>query len=126
MEGEWVPIVLFIVLGFLLGATAYFRFRARQELQITIRSTIETGRELTPEVMQHLIESLNPPNADLRRGAISIAIGLALVILGVFVDDVSQGNALMPLLGVSAFPFLIGAAYLILWQSRKGNQARSI
>ena len=115
----WITVTLFIVMGLLFGAMAYFRFRGRQELQITIRSGIEAGRELTPEVMQNLIESLNPPkapNADFRRGAISMAFGIAFVVFGFFVNGASEGEALMPMIGISAFPFLIGIAYLIMWQ----------
>ena len=54
---------------------------------------------------------MQPANADLRRGMISIAVAIAV---GVFAFAVGDSGVKTPLLGIAAFPLLIGIAYLIL------------
>ena len=45
-----------------------------------------------------------------------VAVGLATVVLALAVG----GTEMPTMLGVSAFPFLIGAAYLWLWRLNRG------
>lgn len=112
MPGELVPIVLFVVIGAVIALIAYFRSRARAQIQMTVRAALERGQELTPEVLKSLADSLNSPHGDLRRGVISIAIGVAVSLFAVLVGE---EEATGPLLAISAFPFLIGIAYLGLY-----------
>jgi hypothetical protein len=44
-----------------------------------------------------------------------IALGLAVVVFAFAVDE---GDAVGPLLGLSAFPFFVGVAYLVMWRWR--------
>ncbi|MEM7218496.1 MAG: DUF6249 domain-containing protein [Pseudomonadota bacterium] len=116
VDGVWVPIVMFLVLGVVLVATAYLRFKARQELQMTLREVLSRGDAASPELLESLMESLNPPDADLRRGVVSVGVSIAIVI---FALVLGEQDAIPPLLGISAFPALIGAAYLFLWWRRR-------
>ena len=48
MEGivaTLVPISLFVVLGAVVGVIVYFTYRGREDLQITVRTSIEKGQE---------------------------------------------------------------------------------
>lgn len=110
--GELIPIVLFLTIGGVLALVYYFRYRTRKEIQTTVRSAIEKGQQLSPELIEGLMESLNPPHADLRRGIISIAIGIAVLLMG---SLIGEEDAVGPLMAVSMFPLLVGVAYLLLW-----------
>jgi len=109
----FTSIVLVFVLWF------YFRFKARAEMQKTFRLALEKGTELSPEFIKQLGTPQESKEKDLRRGLIFLAVGAAFAILGIAVDE---ADAIGPMLGVSAFPALIGVAFLIMWRfgSKKG------
>ncbi len=113
MPFELVPVVLFVVIAATLMLLIFLRYKTRKELQLTVRAAIEKGLDLTPEFLQQLGDSLPPKNADLRRGAISIATGLGFVAFGLLLGE---EDAVSPMLAISAFPFLVGLAYLALWR----------
>ena len=110
--GEMIPIVMFLVFGLVIIGYFYFRHRTRQEIQTTVRSAMEHGQQLTPEVLEGLSDSLNSRHGDLRRGVISIALGIAFFLFAAFLDNEDLSG---PLRAISAFPFLIGIAYMALW-----------
>jgi di/tricarboxylate transporter len=115
MEGVvavFIPIVSVIVIGAIFALFFYYRHKTRAEIQTTVRAAIERGQELTPEVLERLSDSLSTKFGDLRRGVISIAIGIAFFVFAYFLG---QEEAMGPLMGISAFPFLIGIAYIGLW-----------
>ena len=119
--GEMIPISLFIVMGMIFSLFFYFRHKTRQEIQTTIRTAIESGQELTPEVLERLSESLNSKFGDLRRGVISIAIGIAFFFFAMIIGSTEE-NARSPLMAISIFPFLVGIAYVGLWQFTKKKE----
>ena len=112
MDGVWVPIVLFLSLAGVLALVIYFRFRTRREIQNTVRAAIERGQELSPELIEGLMESLTTKHADLRRGVISIAIGISFFL---FAGLIGREEAEGPLMAIAMFPLLIGVGYLGLW-----------
>ncbi len=115
MEGSvalFIPIVSVIVIGVIFALFFYYRHKTRTEIQTTVRAAIERGQELTPEVLERLSDSLNTKFGDLRRGVVSIAIGMAVYAFAFFLGE---DDAMGPLMGISAFPFLIGIAYIGLW-----------
>ncbi len=113
MPGELIPIALFIVFGIAVSLAFYFRYQTRKEVQASARAAIDKGQELTPELLKSLGEAHEPRSADLRRALFAIAIGLAFV---VFALVLNEKEAQRPLIAISAFPFLLGLAYLILWR----------
>jgi len=124
MAGEMIPMVLFLVIGGVFALAFYLRFRTRREIQTTVRLAIDKGQELSPDLIEGLMESLSSRHADLRRGIIAIAIGAALF---VFAGLVGEEEAEGPLMAIAMFPLLIGIAYLGLWFfiGRKKEAART-
>jgi len=112
MIEELIPIVLFLTIGGVFVMAYYFRFRTRREIQSTVRAAIEKGQELSPELIEGLMDSLNSRHADLRRGVIFLALGAALFIMG---GLLGEEDARRPLMAVAMFPILVGSAYLGLW-----------
>ncbi len=122
MNVEWVPIVMFLGLTVIVSLFFWFRFRGRSEMQQTIRSAIDKGQELTPE----LVESLGSPqksskDRDLRLALIWLAIGLGIALFGFAMSTVEE-EVFMIMLGISAFPFMIGLAYTIMWRVSEREQ----
>ena len=108
----WVPISMFIGMTLVLCALVWFRARSRSEVQQTIRSALEKGHELTPEIIDRLGHPKPSKDKDMRLGVIWIAIAFALVAFAFGIPD--DGDAFRVFMGISAFPFAIGFAYLIL------------
>jgi hypothetical protein len=98
----WIPVVMFIGLSVVLSLWVWFRFKAKREMQVTLRSAIEKGQDLSPELIENLINPPVSPQRDLRRGVILFG-----VILG-------EEDAIRPLLGIAMFPFSIGVAFLLM------------
>ena len=122
VAGEMVLIFMFLGLTVIISLFFWFRFRARGEMQQTIRTAIDKGQELTPE----LVESLGSPqksskDRDLRLALIWLAIGLGIALFG-FAMSTVEGRVLMIMLGISAFPFMIGLAYTIMWRVTEREQ----
>ena len=115
-EGLWVPIVMFAGLTVIISLFFWFRFRARKEMQQTIRTAIDKGQELTPELVESLGSShKREENKDLRLGLIWLAVGAGFALFGVAMGQIE--DEMLPIMtGVSALPFMIGVAYLIIWR----------
>ncbi|MEM7098215.1 MAG: DUF6249 domain-containing protein [Pseudomonadota bacterium] len=109
----FIPIVMFIVIGVSLGMFIYFRFRARQELQLTVRAALDSGQTVSSEIVAEITAALHPKKNDLRRGLVFVAIALAFVVFG-FAVQVEEAQQILS--GLAAFPFFVGVAYLILWR----------
>lgn len=113
----WVPIVLFLVIGTVLCTFFYLRYRARQEIQHTVRVALEQGKELTPELLEAIsIDGASQGNADLRKGAVWLALAAALGLSAWILDEVD-------LLAFAGFPLMLGLAYLGLWRFDPGRAA---
>ncbi len=115
MAGEWVPIVMFTGLAVVISLFFWFRFRARGEMQATIRTAIEKGQELSPEIIDRLGNPATPKHKDLRLALIWLALAAGLALSGYFAPDPS-GHAFPGALAGAAFPLCIGLAYMIMWR----------
>ena len=113
MDELWIPIASFIAITIVFVAWFYFRHREKSDTQKTFRLALEKGSELSPEFIKQLGTPEPGKDRDLRRGLIWLAIGISFAIFGFAVDE---PDAIGPLLGISAFPGLVGLAYLIMWR----------
>lgn len=112
MDESMVPIVLFIGITVVFVALFWFRYKARSEMQSTIRAALDKGQELTPEVIDRLGHPKASKDKDLRMGIIWIAVALGLVGFGFAIPD--EDDVARIFAGIAGFPFVIGIAYLIL------------
>jgi hypothetical protein len=115
MDLDLVPITLFLVIGAVLVAYFYFRYRSRLEVQQTLRAAMERGQELTPELMEAIGGETSSGPADLRRGMLWLALAAAVAVMAWVVET-------WELLGPAAFPLMLGLAYLILWRLNAGRK----
>ncbi len=121
MADEFIPIVMFIVIGVVVGLVFYFKSKARADMQQTVRLALEKGTELSPALIDRLGDAEPEPDRDLRRGLIWLSLAVGLLLCGIAVPD-NSGEALRGILAGAAFPFAIGSAYMIMWrygQSKK-------
>lgn len=112
----FIPIVSVIVTGLIVWAFFLYRFKTRSRVQETIQSALEKGNELTPELIDRMAGPQTSKDRDMRRGLVSIAVGIAFAIFGFMVDE---RDAVLPMIGIGMFPFLVGLAYLLMWRLGK-------
>jgi hypothetical protein len=116
VEAIWVPISMFAGLTLIISLFFWFRFRARSEMQQTIRSAIDKGQELSPELVESLGTSQKRSKyQDLRNGMVWLAVGAGTALFGVAMGQVEE-EVMAIMAGVSAMPFMIGIAYVIMWR----------
>lgn len=113
-EELWVPIVALVSTATVIALVFFFRYRARTAMQETIRTALEKGQELTPEIIERLGHPKQGPRDDLRRGLIWLAVSLGVAAFAVILGE---DDAVRPLVAIAAFPFLIGVAYLIMFRT---------
>ena len=121
MAEEFVPIAMFAGLTIVVSLFFWFRYRARSDMQATVRTAIKQGQELSPEIVDRLGKPRRHKDQDLRLALIWLAIAVGLGICGYFIPDPS-GHAMGGLLATAAFPFCIGIAYLIMWRFASRDQ----
>ena len=121
MEDELIGIVFFAGLTIVFGLFFWFRYRMRSDMQQTIRTAIDKGQELTPELIDRIGNPRTPKDKDLRLALIWLALAIGLALCGFAVPDPS-GHALQGCLAGAAFPFAIGVAYLIMWRFTESAQ----
>lgn len=117
----FIPISLFVCLAVVLIFWAWYRHRTQAGLQETIRTALDKGFELTPEMIESLGQPKPRPHSDLRRSLVALAIGVGFIAFGFILDE---EEAVRPLVAVGAFPILIGFAYLIMWRFEEGRRPR--
>lgn len=113
MADEIVPAVMFLGLTLVFSLLLWFRYRARREMQETLRVALDKGQDLTPEIIDRLGHPKAAPDKDLRLGVIWLAVASGLVLCGFAIPE-ETGHALQGILAGAAFPFAIGVAYMIL------------
>ncbi len=114
---EIIPIVgIVMVFGMPIAIVAIIQMskaRNNEELQKTLRMSIEKGQPLPPEFvesMQRTVPKAKNPMNDVRAGLILIAIAAGLLIWN-YIDAGFVGDHMS---GFAAVPGLIGVALLIL------------
>lgn len=113
MDELWIPIVAIVGPIVLLGVFFWFRYKARNDMQQTIRLALDKGQELSPELIDRLGHSKPSKSRDLRLGVIWLAIAIALA---AFAQAIPDPDGVQVLTGIAAFPLFIGVAYLIIWK----------
>ena len=121
MAEEFIPIVMFAGLTIVVSLFFWFRYRARSDMQATVRTAIQQGQELSPEIVDRLGQPRRHKDQDLRLALIWLAIAVGLALCGYFIPDPS-GHAWGGMMATAAFPFCIGIAYLIMWRFASREQ----
>ena len=107
----WIPLSMFIGLSVVLSLWVWFRYKAKRELQETIRTAIEKGQGLSPELIDNLVNPPVSPQRDLRRGVIGVLLAVGFALFGIILGE---EDALRPLVGIAMFPLSIGIGFLLM------------
>ena len=109
-EDVLVPIAVFGLIALITYFAFHFSYKKRMVVYEAIRVAIEKTGNADPQLIEAIVRENVGRNADLRKGIVLVAIALAFVALGL---SIPEEEALGPMLGVAAFPGLVGAAYVL-------------
>lgn len=112
-EGLWIPIVLFIVTGICTVAFFYWNHKNRNAIMETVQKSMETGSDLTPDLLAKLGAAINPRFRDLRRGVVLLSIGIAGLLCSLFFRDF---DVVAGIRAGSVFPVMMGLGFLLVWK----------
>ncbi len=116
MQGEWIPIVMFIVLGIVIMAYFYWNHKNRASIMETVQRAVDSGQPFTPELLAQLGAAANPKMRDLRRGIVFLALGIAGLLCSLFFDVPEVVNGIR---AGSVFPLMLGLGFLLVWKLNK-------
>lgn len=116
-----VPVALFGSIVGTIWLVSHFNYKKRLTIHETLRHAVEKGQELSADVINRMSLFGDPVRADLRRGVLCLAFGVAFGFLGLMVG-MEEGDAIRPMLGVASFPVFLGLAYLGLWAFGRGER----
>ncbi len=119
-EDILVPFFFFATITLVIYLVSVFSARKRKTIHETIRHAIDSGQPVSSELIEKMSAVADPVRADLRRGTLFIAFGIAFSILAVVVG-IQEGEPIFPMFGVAGFPIIMGLAYLGLWAGAKKN-----
>ena len=112
LEDILVPLGFFSCVFGVVALVVGLRFKKQKMLHETIRSMIEKGVAIPPELLQPH-DAPKRPRSDLRRGLVFASIGIALSIWAGMDKDIP--------LAVGLIPLLMGIAFLVTWKI-EGNK----
>ena len=112
-----VPLGIFLMVAAIVIVPRWFRSRERREMQQTLRTAIDKGQALPPEIIEAMgqEEVRKAPSAsrDFRKGVILLAVSIGIVLFG-YAVSFEEMDALYPIAGIAAIPGMIGLAFIIL------------
>ena len=115
MEEVFVPISIFAATVAIVWLYSHYNYKKRLTAHETLRLAVEKGQEVSPELVERMSFINDPVKSDLRRGILLIAFGVAFICLGAMIPH-DEPDAFRGMLGISAFPIILGVAYLGLWR----------
>lgn len=126
LTGLVSSIMFFAMIAAIVIVPRWLKARERETLQGTLRTAIEKGQPLPPEVIEAISRDAKPaPSAarDLRRGILLLCVAAAFVAMGYAGDYWGEGDtdAFGWLVGLAAFPGFIGVAFLIMGVLNRGK-----
>ncbi|MFC5371208.1 DUF6249 domain-containing protein [Brevundimonas faecalis] len=114
---EFIPVAFFIMIGAIVLVPTWLKSKERKDMQATLRSAIERGQPLPPEVIDSLSkDNIKPPasaSRDLRVGVILLSVSLGVALFGYMVSF-AEMDAFYPIAGSAAVPGMIGLAFIVL------------
>jgi len=111
-----IPLAPFVMVIAIILVPAWLKSRERRDMQTTLRTAIDKGQPLPPEIIDAMTKTVKvPPTAlsDIRTGIIWLAVGIGFAVFG-YVIGFEEAEAFHPLLATAAIPSIIGLAFIAL------------
>ncbi len=98
----WIPLSMFIGLALVLSLWVWFRYKAKRDLQETIRTAIEKGQGLSPELVENLVNPPVSPQRDLLFDMTYAVVVFSLIIQGLTIGRLFTSSQLQHMAELSS------------------------
>jgi hypothetical protein len=112
---------IFAAIVAIIVGPSWLKSRERREIQTTVRTAIDKGQPLPPEVIEALSKDItkNLPSRtkDIRRGIIWLAVGIGIAAFSLILnvgDDNWKDHVGGVVQAIAVIPAIIGLAFLVL------------
>jgi len=107
---------------FIILIIFYFDKRNKEQFHSTLQKLIESGQELSPELLQSIpgYKKGNGKRNDIRTGTITAAVGIGIALFGQF------GVSETPLVGIGLLVFSIGLGILVYGIYNKDKKVNDV
>ena len=120
LSRDYCSVAFFLTFPFLYVSFYLFKFRISREKQITLRSMVEKGTQIPPEMFMEGKKDINPIDKDRKKGILFSLSSLgAIVFLNVIPTSPKS------LWAIGLIPLLLGIGYLINWKISEKSQLTS-
>lgn len=112
-----IAMIVAIVVG-PIWIGAHFKSRERERMHATLRAMIDKGETVSPELLENLqteTAKRQTPEADLRRGVLWLAVGLAFYAMSWVIGPAAGEEASWGVAAIGVIPGFVGAGYILLW-----------
>jgi hypothetical protein len=112
-----IPLGFFAMIAAIVLVPSWYKSRDRQDMQQTVRHSLDKGQALPPELVEALARAargrIATAHTDLRTGVIWLAIAAGIATFG-WAISFEEHEAINVGLGIAAIPGFIGLAFVIL------------
>jgi len=112
MADDIVGVVLFASIPLTIWAVSAYRHKTQKAVTDVMKTMVEKGDSLTPDVVRALGIRPRRKHGDLRTGLILIALAVATIFLG---GAIPEKEAQQVFGSLAMFPLLVGLVYVGLW-----------
>lgn len=109
-----VPITFLIVVYLIVQSLFSHRDRRRGEVHQTLRTALQAGERVAPDVLARLAVSADPRRADLRKSIVLTVVAILIAGLSVLMPF-PQPAARSVVLGLALVPGVLAATYFGFW-----------
>ena len=122
-----IPIAFFAMIAAIVIVPGWLKSQERSDMQNTLRSAIDKGQPMPPEVIDALTKNVKvAPSSisDLRTGIIWVGVGLGLGAFG-YITSYEWDEGFHVMGGIGAIPAIIGLTFIVLsfFNPNKGKQS---
>lgn len=112
LEGVLAIIGFFVSIPLVTWLILNHKFKIRTKSAELVSALIAKDKDITPEIIKSVGFSAARSHADLRKGLILLATGVAFFMFGGMIPE-KEAQAVFG--GLAMFPILISFAYLAFW-----------
>lgn len=109
-----IPIALFLFVAIVLviALNLTFQYLQRRLALETAKQALENDQEVDPSLIEAIVKDQKEASSDLRKGLLLAVSSVATMIFSGILSSMGYNHAFKAMMGVSAFPGLIGLTYL--------------
>ena len=113
-----IPIMFFAMIAAIVIVPTWLKSKERQDMQATLRASLDKGQPLPPEVIDALTrQTVKPPasaSRDLRTGVILLALSLGIAATFAFIGTRFGESEAWGFGAFAAIPGTLGLAFIVL------------